>query len=91
MRKKCTLISFLQCAKAFTHFHSLRFTKTTSDISSLIQPLIGFGHRAEGVMKDSGNKKQTGGRDKERWVWGWGWGGEIRRGSGAESPFATDL
>lgn len=86
---------FSLCAKAHTHIflslrpqthsHTQRHTEIPSDISSLIQPLIDFGHRAQGVMKDRSNKRQTGGRDKERW------GSETRRGSREESQFGRNL
>lgn len=101
MRKKyaCARISFFTTcththtrtsslslrSQIFTHAPPQRHTETPSDISSLIQPLIGFSHRAEGVMKDRSNKRQTGGGDKERW------GSETRRGSRVESPFGRDL
>ncbi len=53
---------FFQSDPRYTHIHNQRHTEIPSDISSLIQPLIGFGHRAEGVMKDRSNKRQT-----DRW------------------------
>lgn len=81
-----TQISFHN-VQMHTHIfsHSDIHAETSSDISSLIQPLIGFGHRVEGVMKDSSNKRQTGGREKERW------GSKTRGGRREESLFGRNL
>lgn len=89
MRKKHIhrfLFTMCKCIHTFslTQISDIH-AETSSDISSLIQPLIGFGHRVEGVMKDSSNKRQTGGREKERW------GSKTRGGRREESLFGRNL